>query len=282
MSHLPEPRPDRGDSDDEASADTGVSARIGEGDLEAYLRGEADPRIAAIIERSPHLLSQAEALRHVDAALLRVFYQEGRPSAEELADFVTGVASDAQRLRIAAYLREHPEGQQEIDDLRRTLNPSPGPIELLRERAALALQATTAAIQALGLTEAPAGARGDIRQILYEIDDYAISVQVYPAVRGASYAVSGQAHAGMAGDENARDAEIARESNTLPQDDDLSGQAWLIPAGDDSDFENPDGKPIEAGVPASGMFLFDDVSPGRYDLLLELKPCSLRIADFIV
>jgi hypothetical protein len=112
-----------------------------------------------------------------------------------------------------------------------------------------------------------AGTRGDgdLRQALYEVDtgtgSVAVSLHIYPATLPERFAISGQTH-------------LEHRVPAADEDAAAPGEAWLLP--------EQNSEPLKTEVLMHGGFLFEEVRPGKYDLLLDLRPCSLRIQDIIV
>jgi len=204
---------------------------IEEGDLAAYLHGEALPHVGEHIARCPYCAEQVERLRWVDAQLLAAFYRDACPTPETLADYLFDRLSGAEKLRVAAHVRGCPACSAELVSVRGLTEPAPPSLlERLRE-----------ALVARPITLNAAGVRGGGWQGRFEVGRMVITVS------SQTGQLSGR----------------VRERNAPPAAD-YRGQAWLL----SPDSETT---PIpQSPVDAHGRFHFSGLPPGSYALLLQI------------
>ena len=89
--------------------------KIEEGELLAYLDGERLPHVEAALRDSAALRDELERLRQTEAWLRAALSgKTPRPSAQDLVDVVAGQATPAQRLLVAAWVRQDPAAQKEL------------------------------------------------------------------------------------------------------------------------------------------------------------------------
>ncbi len=86
------------------------SFSIEDGDLLAYLAGEDVPHVAQALQQSPELRQELDDLRRASGLFTQLFAGLDRPDAQELVDVITGQASPAQQLCVAAYVRQNEVG----------------------------------------------------------------------------------------------------------------------------------------------------------------------------
>jgi len=208
---------------------------IQEGELVAYLHGDASSGIAGHITRCAYCAEQVEQMRVVDAQLLAAFYRDNCPEAQALADLALNRLPAIEKLRVSAHVRTCPACQEEIQIVRPLTVDSTPPSLLERLREALAL-----ALVAQPVTVAPAPVRGLGWQGRFEVDDLVITL-------------SFQEHR-LTGRLRARSAAPGA---------DYSGQAWLF------DLEEISDAPPQSLIDEKGYFEFADVATGPYDILIH-------------
>lgn len=210
-------------------------SEIKEGDLIAYLHGDASP---AVIEHIAHCVScagQVEQLRMVDAQLLAAFYRDACPAAEVLADFVLRRLPAAERLRVAAHVRCCMSCSEEMEAVRDLADEEPPSLlARLREALALALVARPVALVA-------APVRGESWQRRFEVEDFIITLSFQAG--------------SLTGRVRRRD---------VPSKTDYSGQACLLSEELGTEEEIPSSK-----IDKRGRFQFAAPSVGSYALLLQ-------------
>lgn len=220
-------------------------SEIAEGDLVAYLHGDATPGITEHIVNCLFCAEQVEQLRVVDAQLLASFYRDTCPAAEVLADFALNRLSAPEKLRVAAHIRSCAHCSEEISSVRDLADEEPPSLlEQLREMLALALVARPIAFPAA------IPARGEGWQGRFEVDDYIITL----SVRAGN--LTGKAR--------------HREAST---EADYSGDAWLLGK------ELVEGDISHCEVDALGRFQIAPQGEGIYSLLLQIGGQSIALEE---
>ncbi len=120
--------------------------RIEEGDLLAYLEGEPMPHVEHHLHTSAELRAELELLRRAHATYSALFpahpdqahahpdqaHAHPEPDPQDMVDVVTGQASAAQQLRVAAYIRQNAAGRAVYDELQATFAAASTPPSRLR------------------------------------------------------------------------------------------------------------------------------------------------------
>jgi hypothetical protein len=218
-------------------------SEIAEGDLVAYLYGDASPDVAEHIANCPFCAEQVEQLRVVDAQLLTSFYRDTCPAAEALADFALNRLSAPEKLRVAAHVRNCADCSEEVASVRGLADEEPPSLlEQLREMLALALVARPIAFPAA------IPARGAGWQGRFEVDDYVVTLST------------------QAGSLTGR---VRRRGASAEEDH--SGEAWLLEEGlVVKDIPH-------CKVDALGRFQIVQQSKGVYSLLLQIGGQSIAL-----
>jgi hypothetical protein len=100
---------------------------IEDGELLAYLAGEDLPYVAQALQQSPELQHELETLRRTSGLFTQLFDGLEHPDPQDMVDVLTGQASHAQQLRVAAYVRQSAVGQagyQALEEELRRLTPA--------------------------------------------------------------------------------------------------------------------------------------------------------------
>ncbi len=216
---------------------------MAEGDLSAYLTGDAPPQVEAHVARCPFCAAEVERLRQVDVRLLAAFYRSACPVSDILAAYVLDRLPAAERLRVAAHVRRCPTCQRETASVAGLTGDVPAALlERLRESLALALLTRPAAPVA-------AAVRGRGWQGRFEGGDLVVTLSL-------------QAE-GLSGRVRRRDA---------PPDDATAGQAWLL-----RKEPLPEEPTPHSPVDARGRFYFPRPAAGSYALLLQIGDQDLAV-----
>lgn len=211
-------------------------SEIEEGDLIAYLHGDASPQVIEHIARCAFCAGQVEQLRVVDAQLLIAFYRDACPGPEVLADFVLNRLPAADRLRVAAHVRDCSACSEEVAAVRDLADEDP-PSLLARLRESLAL-----ALIARPVAPSAAPARGRGWSCRYEADDLVVTLSVQAS--------------NLAGRVRRR---------IVLSDTDYSGEAWLL--GQEMAAE---AQVLRSQIDERGRFQFAAPAAGSYALLLQV------------
>ncbi len=210
---------------------------IKEGDLMAYVHGEAPARVAPHVARCPYCADQVERLRLVDTQLLADFYREDCPNPARLADFALNRLPAVERLRVAAHVRGCALCAQEVTQARSLVGDDPvSLLDRLREKLALAMTARPV----IPMTAAPVRGDGGTEG-RFEVDGWVITL-----------ASSARRLVGR----------VRRRDLT---GGDYRGAAWLL-------RENmiQDDEVIHSEVDERGRFRFRSLAAGTYALLLRV------------
>lgn len=92
---------------------------INPGDLLQYVLGDTSPELSQLIRSSPEAMRQADELLEADKALSMLLRSEAPSIEQDMVDVAVGQATANQRLRVAAYVRQNPRAQAELDALKR-------------------------------------------------------------------------------------------------------------------------------------------------------------------
>lgn len=216
---------------------------IAEGDLLAYVEGEASETIRAHVAACPACAQRAARLRQANRTLLGLLYRENCPAPEKLGQYQVGLLEAAERLSLAAHLRECPHCSRELVEMESALEAEDSLVESALRLIGSARRVIEAALVSPG-DPATAALRGPN-------DTLQAVPQAYHAA-GLDILIGFQAEAG-------------RPAGTLTgavvQAGQVAGkQAWLFGA-------QP--TPIASTVDDLGTFTFEAIRPGTYDLALE-------------
>jgi anti-sigma factor RsiW len=217
-------------------------SEIAEGDLMAYLAGDASAAVSAHIQNCPACTEQVEQLRVVDGRLLARFYRQACPEAEVLADFALNRLSAPDKLRVAAHVRDCPHCSEEAASVRGLVDEEPPSLlERLREMLALALVAQPVAPTAMPV-------RGKGWQGRFEVDDFVITLSAQAGT--------------LTGRVRRRDG---------PAEADHSGEAWLLVEGlTDEDIAHCE-------VDGQGRFQIATRGDGVFSLLLQVGEQNIAL-----
>ena len=211
-------------------------SEIEEGDLIAYLHGDAPPQVAGHIARCVFCAEQVEQLRMIDAQLLAAFYRDACPTAQVLADFALNRLLATEKLRVAAHVRRCSICSGEVTAVRDLADEAP-PSLLARLRESLAL-----ALVARPIARVAAPARGEGWQGRFEADDLVVTLSV------------------QAGNLTGR-----VRKRGAPSGADYSGQAWML-----EEKPTAEGDPPRSEIDERGRFRFTAPLAGSYTLLLQV------------
>ena len=101
-----------------------------DGDLLAYLDGDADPDIVQRIAQNAEAQVRLHELAQTHSQLDEILHQLPRPSTQELGEYHLGLLPEADAQAVAAYLQAHPHAAQQQDLLQEFLtaaDPAPEP-----------------------------------------------------------------------------------------------------------------------------------------------------------
>ncbi len=215
-------------------------SEVEEGDLVAYIHGDAPPRVVKHVAECAFCAARVEQLRMTDAALLSLFYRSRCPTAETLAAFVLDQLPAVEKLRVAAHVRTCPACAEEVASVKGLADEPPTFLGWLKEKLSQAALAHQIAFSPSPL-RGPGWWKGR-----FEADDLVVTLSVYGD--------------GLTG-------RVRRRSDLSGV---ASGEAWLVGADDGRNVP-------QATIDERGRFQFDAPPPGDYVLLLHVAGRDIRL-----
>lgn len=214
-----------------------------EGDLVAYLHGDASSQVVRHVAQCAFCAEQIEQLRMVDAQLLAAFYREACPAPEVLTDFVFNRLPATEKIRVAAHVRDCASCSKEVAGGHDLLQEEP-PSLLARLREALAI-----ALVARPVAQVAAFARGAGRKGRFETAGAVITIT----------------------------SRLGRLTGRVRwrkavADADRSGEAWLL----SPEMETVQ-QALRSGIDEQGYFQFTGLSSGSYALLLQIGDQNIAV-----
>jgi hypothetical protein len=213
---------------------------LDDGQLLAYLDGEADHQIATHVAQCPYCREKASQLSHWHNQLAAKLFRVSCPSSIELGDYQFGLVSTTQAVAIARHVSECPHCRRELAQLRDYLRGElalpfeAGPMERIK---VLVARLVTGPDRASTL----AGIRGEATgPITWEADGVLIVLDIQPAADGR--------------------AKILGQVAADDQDDWTGAQVELRQAGE---------LQATATVDDLGAFRCEAVSPGPAEILIS-------------
>jgi anti-sigma factor RsiW len=226
---------------------------IAEGDLLAYVEGEASEAIRTHVAACPACAGRAERLRRVNRALMQSLYRVACPPPEMLGQYQLGLLEAADKLKIAAHLRDCPHCTRELAEMEFEA-------EKTDNLAGMALQLIQKAIKVVEATLvkpgnlAPASVRGEARNERHAY--HAAGLDILIGFQGAASQPTGALLGAVV------------QAETV-----AGNQAWLFQEGE---------KPVCSPVDALGTFTFEAVTPGEYDLALESGDTAIVMRGIVL
>ncbi|MBN1579577.1 MAG: hypothetical protein JXA89_02655 [Anaerolineae bacterium] len=144
---------------------------IQEGDLLAYIEGNASQSIKDHIARCPFCAGEAEALAQSDFALAAALYRADCPDTETLLQYQVGILPVHERRQIVQHIQKCPFCAKEVQRLSALDEPRHSIWEEMRRAARIVVEAVQADLPSY---LAVAAHRGEIDQRLYRTDRYDI------------------------------------------------------------------------------------------------------------
>ena len=221
-------------------------ALIKEGDLAAYVEGEADRRGRAPVRR-PACADKVARLRQTGQALLALMYRASCPAPEVLGQYQLDLLPPNERLRIAAHVRTCPHCIRELDELEQEEDS-------LTHMVLHAIRGAVRVVEGALVVPPrlrPAGVRG------VEAGQRAFRGAGLDVLVGFQPTVSGKGKGTLVG------AVVQAEAVS-------DGRAWLFQEGE---------KPRSSPVDDLGTFTFEEIAPGEYDLALEVGEEALLLRE---
>lgn len=243
------------------------STKLSDGELLAYLAGDADAAVTTHLAACDECQQRAAALATLEQRLTATLYRLECPSSLALGEYQLGLLSAAATRTIATHLQHCPHCTNEITMLTSyltqvapTLEREPAPRLVERTRvlvARLVEELSTLGIGS-GLAVAPAGLRGAAGdQLVYEADGVQVIIDVeadgqHPAQRVLLGLLLGI---------------------TPPQT--ITAYLWRM----EQSTTESSAKPVATTtVDELGNFVIDNLAPGAYDLILSSEKTEVHIA----
>ncbi len=225
---------------------------IEEGDLMAYLEGEAVPRVREHVERCPACQAEVARLRETSQALVTLMYRADCPAPEVLGQYQMDLLSSSRQLEVAAHVRTCRHCARELEELA----DREGRGDSL---ARLALDVLQDVVQTVEATLVP---RGRPRPVgVRGVEDGPSAFHFHGDE--VDVVIGLQATAPNIGTRTLLGAVVQAEA--------VSGsRAWLFRTGEE---------PVASPVDRLGTFTFEALPPGTYDLALEVGRKALLMRD---
>ncbi len=218
-----------------------------EGALSAFLENPHDARVAAHLARCPHCAALVAAYRQTLSLLKTRLYRHDCPDVETLALYQLNLVTPAERLVIAAHVRDCPHCQRELDELTRS-NDAPSLFERLRQ----GVNVLTAA--PISTLRQPATAlRGEPSPLLrFRAGDLEIHLSQQPGHSFGQRTLLGR---------------LTSLATVTPPEP--GTEVWLWRA----DFA------IVTVIEADGIFTFENIEPGQYNLGLDWQGTVVSVPE---
>jgi hypothetical protein len=231
-------------------------------DLLAYLDGEADDQVIAHLEGCPHCRERARRLARLQDCLTAQLYRFDCLSPIELGEYQLGTLPVEQMAAVTQHLAECPRCAQEVDqlgdylaDLAQDLELSP--LERTKERVRVLVARLVSGglgddlMRQPAMTPAYASVRGEEGEpLFYEADE----IQVVLDVQGDPDQPDHKTILGL----------------VIGLDDPASAEVHLWGA---------DQHLATVPVDETGNFVFPNLAPGRYELILGGTEMEIHIQD---
>jgi len=227
--------------------------KIEEGDLLAYLNGEADSEIEAAISKSSELQAELQALKQVDEQLRGALEGAYLFDEQDIVDVVTGQATASQRLIVAAQRRRDPALDAEIQAMEAEYASVTAPKQSRWQLPQFIAQ--------------PIGAAMGVRSSTFETQEHAyhvVELQAQVTVRVVP-----------------PDGEIWAIEGYVTQDHQPAGQVKVDLAADD--FADTTVEPlVTLETDEQGFFVFEDLDEGTYYLRIVFEDGSILVRDLVL
>jgi anti-sigma factor RsiW len=220
------------------------------GALMSFIDGEANEQVQAHLARCPHCAAQAMAYRRTEALLQARLHRLSCPAPEQLGLYQLNLLSANERLIMSKHVRECPHCRNDLDELSR-VSDRPSLLDRLRQAVGVveALPLPVPRQRAIVLR----GAAPPLERFRTDALDVYLSLQ--PGHSRGRRTVMGR---------------------LLPRDEAAAPgpglEIWLM----------RDEQAWATAVEAGGVFTFEEVEPGEYDLGLEWEGQAVLIRGVTV
>ncbi len=151
----------------------GVMTRLHDGDLLAYIDGQADAQTAALIEDSPETMDRVREIKRLQARLSARLYRAECPETLVLGEYYQGLLHPDRASMVQRHLALCPYCRKEYARLQEFFEPPPGLMERARKVAASLVSTGQLALQLRG-GEAP---------LLYVTENVQIALNIKADIR---------------------------------------------------------------------------------------------------
>jgi anti-sigma factor RsiW len=216
----------------------------------AYLEGEADRQVRDHVARCPACADKVARLRETGQALLTLMYRADCPAPEVLGQYQLDLLSPAEQLQVAAHARACPHCTRELAEL---AAGDDGLVQAIWQT----LRNVTQVVETTLIVSPrpqPAGVRG--------------GRTARCAFRGAGIDVLVGFRPTAQGDGPGTLLGSVVQTDAAPD-----SQMWLFCEGQ---------APVSSPVDDLGTFVFEAVTPGEYDLVLETGERALLMREVFV
>ena len=222
---------------------------IKEGDLVKYVEGTASQPVRDHIARCPACAAQVKALAQVDRALREGLFRASCPSADSLLGYVTRILPADEQRRVAQHVKECPHCAAEVRELEQAKT---APISLLWEQVLRTARAIIEAITVPPRPELVPALRGSPHPLsLFRAGDLDIALGVEISGPGPVFRIRGR---------------VMKQGSPASQV--IGHPVRLI---------RQDRVVAHQEVDELGHFVFEGVSPGEYELVLDYNDADVVI-----
>ncbi len=227
-------------------------ADVKEGDLLACVEGEAEARVQDHIRRCPACASKVAQLRQTGQALLALRSRAACPPPEALGQYCLDLLPPEEKLKLAAHLRTCIDCARELAELAEQAKLEDNLIQWARQMLHDIVQVLEAKPIAR-LHPAPArGSKDEPRQRVYCAPGLDLVIGLL---------------------ENAPNSGVTLMGAVQQVDRVVGSHAWLFQEGE---------KPISSLVDAQGIFTFEGIGPGVYDIALKAGQQAILIREVVI
>jgi hypothetical protein len=233
---------------------------VQDGDLLAYIEGEASLAVRAHLVRCLFCTQEIAALQQVNALFTAAFHRGECPESELMLRYQAELVSTTEKRRVERHVKVCQDCQAELTELTGSLAPS-----MLNRLATAVSQSLKEAgkqvIEAVLLPAQPSPAlalRGaQQQQAIYQAGPYQLILAKVPPIVGEptspNWQIEGQLTAGSRAEVNGR-VSLQRSEEPVASDN----------------------------LDEFGYFALEQLSPGSYTLQIELSSSLVSLADFTI
>jgi anti-sigma factor RsiW len=231
---------------------------VQDGDLLAFVEGEASPAVRAHVARCLFCAQEVAALQQVDSLFAAAFHRAECPESEWLLRYQTGLLSPAEKRRVKQHIKDCHDCQADLAEL--AGEPAPSMLNRVVTAVSQSLQeAGKQVIEAILLPSQPQpvlALRGGSQQhAVYQAGSYQLTLAKTPPIAAENlWQLEGQIVAGSS------------EAN-------LAGQVFLL---------REDQSIASDVIDEFGYFALSNIRPGAYDLSIELNTSILLISAIAI